>query len=108
MVGRISEKPCHDAGRGWDILIRASQVVGWILVAAAVTLTVGPQWMRPYTGIPHDTEHAVAFLFVGFAFGMGYARCLRFSITAAILLAAALEIGQLMVPGRHRIGTLTP
>ncbi len=70
-------------------------------VAAAVFLTVGPQEFRPYTGIPHDVEHFLAFAFVGLVFGLGYPDRLLLLAPLAIAIAAALEIAQLFVPNRH-------
>ena len=53
------------------------------------------------TFLPHDVEHFVVFLFVGLAFGLGYAS--RYLVTAVALLSftAAIELAQLWAPGRH-------
>jgi VanZ family protein len=70
------------------------------LLAAAV-LSLGPVRLRPYTGVPHDIEHALAFALLGLPFGFGFPRRWLALSLAAIAIAAGLEALQLLRPGRH-------
>jgi VanZ family protein len=57
--------------------------------------------MRPHSNLGQDGEHALAFILMGLAFGVAYARH-RLAITAtAIFLTGAMEILQFWAPGRH-------
>jgi VanZ family protein len=56
--------------------------------------------LRPISAAPHVFEHVVAFLVVGGVFEWAYPRDWRVA-TAAFPLIAALELLQLIVPGRH-------
>ena len=77
------------------------QVVAWLLVLAIVVLSLGPPASRPVTGAGHDFEHLLIFLATGLAFGLGYL-CWFWSLSLALLtFAAAIEIAQMLVPGRH-------
>jgi VanZ family protein len=83
------------------MLAKAARGTGWLVVAAAVFLTIGPQKFRPVTGIPHDLEHFLAFALVGLVFGLGYPGRLVLLAPIAVVAAAALETAQLWVPHRH-------
>jgi VanZ family protein len=83
------------------MLIKAARIVAWLLIAAAVFLSVGPQKFRPFTGIEHELEHYLAFAVVGLAFGLGYPRRGMILAVTAIAIAGALETAQLWVPHRH-------
>jgi len=83
------------------MLIKAARIVAWLLIAAAVFLSVGPQKFRPFTGIEHELEHYLAFAVVGLAFGLGYPRRGMILAVTAISIAGALETAQLWVPHRH-------
>lgn len=78
-----------------------SRGAAWLLVLAAIVLTLGPQKFRPYTGIEHDIEHGLAFALVGIAFGMGYPKSRLLMAALAVAAAALMEILQQWVPGRH-------
>ncbi len=83
------------------MIAKAARIAAWLLVLGAVVLTLGPQRVRPATGIDHDLEHGLAFALVGLAFGLGYP---GFRIPLAALAVAGiglLEFLQLWVPGRH-------
>jgi VanZ family protein len=66
-----------------------------------IVLTIVPPLLRPITGTPHNFEHLAIFLVAGAAFGLGYPRREFILCTSAILFSAALEVSQLMIPGRH-------
>ena len=53
------------------MITKIARVTAWLLVLAAIVLTLGPQRVRPYTGINHDLEHGMAFALVGLASGWG-------------------------------------
>ena len=77
------------------------QVAAWLLALAIIVLSLGPPSIRPMTAAGHGLEHLLMFLATGVAFALGYPR--RYWILAIALLAfaAAIEIAQIWVPGRH-------
>ena len=83
------------------MIAKMARVAAWLLVLAAVVLTLGPQRLRPYTGIDHDLEHGLAFALVGLAFGLGYPHHRMGLAALAIAGAGLMEILQQWVPGRH-------
>src|SRR5688572_7753701 len=83
------------------MITKTARAAAWLLVLAAVVLTLGPQKVRPYTGINHDLEHSLAFALVGLAFGLGYSNHRMILALLAIAAVALLEIVQQWVPGRH-------
>src|SRR5262249_8266136 len=82
-------------------LQRFFQVVAWLLALAIVMLSLGPPSTRPVTGAGHNFEHLLIFVATGAAFGLGYPR--RFLLLPVALLAftGAIEVAQMMIPGRH-------
>jgi VanZ family protein len=80
---------------------RISQVAAWLLALAIVVLSLGPPSTRPVTGAPHNVEHLLMFLATGVAFGLGYPRRFRLLAMALPIFAAAIEVAQILVPGRH-------
>ena len=81
--------------------ITIARVSGWILVSAAVLLTLAPRTFRPYTGVEHHLEHFLAFALLGLTFGIGYpGRRLALALVGAVMVAL-LETFQSWVPGRH-------
>jgi VanZ family protein len=77
------------------------RIVGWSLLTVIIVLTFVPPFLRPVTGTPHNFEHLIIFVFAGAAFSIGYPRRERILCIAAVFFSAALEISQLMIPGRH-------
>ena len=78
--------------------------VAWCLAAAIIALSVVPPGLRPETGAPHHFEHFIIFAVTGLAFGLSYR---RHSLVAPLLVvfSGAVEVAQLLVPGRHaRVG----
>ena len=80
---------------------RIFQVAAWLLVLAIVVLSLGPPASRPVTGAGHDFEHLLIFLATGLAFGLGYLRWFWSLSLALLTFAAAIEVAQMLVPGRH-------
>ncbi len=83
------------------MIIKVARIAAWLLVLAAIVLTLGPQKIRPYTGIEHDLEHGMAFALVGLAFGLGYPNHRMILAVLAVAGAGMMEILQQWVPGRH-------
>jgi VanZ family protein len=83
------------------MLIKTARIIAWLFIAAAITLTIGPQKFRPYTGIEHELEHFLAFAIVGLAFGLGYPGRGLILAMLGVAIAGVLETAQLWVPHRH-------
>jgi len=84
---------------------RLFQVTAWFLSAAIVVLSLSPVSARPVTPIGHNFgsnfEHLLIFLATGGAFALGYPRRVLVLPFAMLAFAAAVEIAQMWVPGRH-------
>ena len=72
------------------MITKVARVAAWLLVLAAIVLTLGPQKVRPSTGIDHDLEHGVAFALVG----LGYPNHRMILAVLAIAGAGMMEILQ--------------
>jgi VanZ family protein len=83
------------------ILTNIARAVGWLLLLAAVFLTLGPRRFRPYTGVEHHLEHFLAFVLLGLTFGLAYPDHRRAVALIGIIMAAILEALQLLAAGRH-------
>lgn len=81
-----------------SILVR---VIAWLLAAAVTFATLGPPSLRPHSDLGQDSEHALAFLLVGLAFGLAYRQRRLAVAAAAVVLIGLLELMQLWAPGRH-------
>lgn len=77
------------------------RLFAWLLAAAVTLATLGPPRYRPHAAITHDGEHALAFVLVGLAFAFAYPRQRLTGAGLSIVLTGALELLQLVVPGRH-------
>ena len=64
-------------------------------------LSLVPVQDRPVTSLPHLVEHISIFLVTGMAFGVGYPQRRLFQFVTLVAFAAAIELAQLLVPGRH-------
>jgi VanZ family protein len=86
------------------LLFQANRILAWFLTAAVAVLSLVPPGFRPVTGAPRAIEHFVIFAATGMAFGLCYGA--RYLVPIALVIfAGAIELAQLMVPGRHaRIG----
>jgi len=77
------------------------RIAGWALLAVIVVLSVVPPQYRPETPAPHEVEHLGIFLLAGLAFGFGYERRHLLQTFGLVVFAAAIELIQLAIPGRH-------
>jgi VanZ family protein len=78
----------------WHYVQRAFQLAAWLLALTIILLSLG-----------HSFEHLAIFLATGAAFGFGYSSRGMVLPFALIGFSAAIEIAQMMVPGRHaRLG----
>ena len=64
-------------------------------------LSLVPPWLRPETDVPHDLEHFSIFFVTGAAFGVGYSRRPKLVAAVLVIFAAAVELAQIVDPGRH-------
>jgi VanZ family protein len=84
---------------------RLFRVAAWLLSAAIVLLSLSPPSARPVSPVGDNFgsnfEHLLIFLATGGAFALGYPRRIRFLLPAMLAFAAAVEIAQMWVPGRH-------
>jgi VanZ family protein len=71
------------------------------LLIAIVVLSLVPAHDRPVTALPHSLEHLTIFFAAGLAFGIGYPQRRLFQFVALLAFTAAIELAQLLVPGRH-------
>jgi len=78
-----------------------ARVVGWLLLAVIVFLTLSPASYRPVTKFGHNLEHFLIHLVLGITFGIGYARRWWLLALGLVGLTAAVEFAQFFVPGRH-------
>jgi hypothetical protein len=81
--------------------VKCSRLGGWLLLIAITVLSLVPADMRPETGVPHNLEHFAIFAATGFAFGLGYYQWLKVTSVALIIFTGAVELAQIVVPGRH-------
>jgi VanZ family protein len=80
---------------------RIFQPAALLLAGIIVALSLSPASVRPTTGTPHYLEHLLIFLATGMAFGFGYPHRFGLLTIALPTFAAAIEIAQTWVPGRH-------
>jgi VanZ family protein len=79
-----------------------SRFCAWLILSAAVIMSVVPPAFRPVTGISHLLEHFLWFLACGVALAILWRKgpTLRLYV-AGVAFCAALEAVQLWTPGRH-------
>ena len=83
------------------LMTRLLQTMTWFLIAAVTFATIGPPRYRPMTDLGQDSEHALAFMLVGLAVGLSYARRPWLVAAVAVSSTGILELMQVLVPGRH-------
>ncbi len=83
------------------MVVKIARVAAWLLVVAIVVMTLGPPTVRPVSGYNRSLEHVAAFALLGLAFGLAYPSRRLLLALIAIVAAALMETGQLIVPGRH-------
>jgi VanZ family protein len=77
------------------------RIAAWSLLLAVTALTFVPALLRPVTGFGHSIEHFAIFFLMGGAFGLAYSRHAWSIGLAMIVCSGALEVLQLLMPGRH-------
>src|SRR5471032_2089491 len=77
------------------------RIFAWLLAAAVTFATLGPPRYRPHSNLGQDSEHALAFVLVGLAFGLAYTGKRLLTAAIAVVMIGVLEILQLWMPGRH-------
>ena len=91
--------------RGAKNVVRYMQIISqagvWILLTTIVVLSLLPPQDRPVTSLPHLVEHLSIFLATGLVFGVGYPQRRLFQFVTLLAFTAAIELAQLLVPGRH-------
>jgi len=83
------------------LLQNIGRVVAWLALAAIILLSLVPPGGRPTTFVPHKIEHAGIFFADGIAFGFAYLGYEWLLGIGAVIFCAAIELAQLMIPGRH-------
>src|SRR5215475_2174540 len=78
-----------------------SRIVAWLALAVIIVLSLVPPSGRPTTFVPHKLEHAGIFFMDGVAFAVAYRGYEWLWSIGAVIFCAAIELAQLMIPGRH-------
>ncbi len=87
---------------GWGTMARRLfQATGWLCVLAVIVLSLVAPSLRPVTFLPHSLEHMAIFALTGFALGLGYPGRIVPHMVMLVIFAAAIELAQFYVPGRH-------
>ena len=77
------------------------RLLAWALAAAVTFATLGPPNYRPHAAVGQNGEHALAFVLVGFAFGVAYRHNRRLTALLVVVMTGVIEILQFWAPGRH-------
>ena len=77
------------------------RLVAWGLAAAIAFATLGPAEQRPHSNLGQNGEHALAFVLLGLAFGLAYARDRSRTAVIVIGYTGLIEVLQFVAPGRH-------
>lgn len=80
---------------------RIFQIAAWFAALLIVLLSLAPPSLRPMTGLPHSLEHLLIFTVTSFSFVIGYPRRYFVHATGLVAFAGAIELAQLLAPGRH-------
>jgi VanZ family protein len=80
---------------------RLFRIGAWLCLAAIGVLSLVAPALRPVTLLPHDFEHVAIFSLAGLAVGLGYPNRAMQHVVTLTLFAAAIELAQFYVPGRH-------
>jgi VanZ family protein len=78
-----------------------ARIAAWLLAIAIIILSLVPPTLRPETAVPHNLEHSSIFVATGVAFGIGYSRRPILITIMLVIFAGAIELTQIVVPGRH-------
>jgi len=71
------------------------RIIAWLLATAVTFATLGPTQLRPQSNLGQDSEHALAFVLVGLAFGVAYTRNRLLTSVISVVMIGVLEILQL-------------
>ena len=82
-------------------MILLLRISAWLFAAAIAFATLVPIGYRPVSGAGRNVEYLLAFVVVGLVFGLAYPRHRRLAAGVSVVSIAALEMMQLLVPGRH-------
>jgi VanZ family protein len=77
------------------------RLLAWSLAAAIAFATLGPAEQRPHLNLGQNGEHALAFVLLGFAFGLAYTRNRLPTAAFVIAFTGVIELLQFLAPGRH-------
>ena len=77
------------------------RLLAWGLAAAIAFATLGPASQRPHSNLGQNGEHALAFVLLGLAFGLAYARTPSRTTLLLIAYTGLIELLQFVAPGRH-------
>src|SRR5262245_57346282 len=77
------------------------RLIAWTLAVAVTFATLGPPQFRPHADLGQNSEHALAFILVGLAFGVAYRHNRFFNALVVVIMTGAIEILQFWAPGRH-------
>jgi VanZ family protein len=80
---------------------KAFRLAAWFCFAAIVVLSLVSPSLRPVTWLAHSLEHAAIFALAGLAIGLGYPGRVVWHLIGLAIFAAAIELAQYYVPGRH-------
>jgi VanZ family protein len=82
-------------------MTRLFRIAAWLLLLAIVLLSVVPPGDRPVTPAPSAVEHLSIFVLTGLTFALGYSSRYLLLGFGLVAFAAAIELIQLAIPGRH-------
>src|ERR1700753_2314674 len=77
------------------------RLTAWLLAAAVTFAPLGPALYRPHETLGQGPDHAFAFVLIGLAFGFAYSRHRLLTALVSLWMIGAVELLQLLVPGRH-------
>jgi VanZ family protein len=100
-MGLFRRPPPAGQVREIFLMLKVVRISAWLLATAIVVLSLVPPWLRPETDVPHDLEHFAIFAATGLAFGLGYSRRYFAVVVTLLIFTGAIEIAQIVVPGRH-------
>jgi VanZ family protein len=101
LTGRRSIGEVSQILKSSGLITKLARFSAWALAAAITVLTLVPLSLRPVTGLPREVEHAAIFGAAGMAFAVGYRGRLVALVMLAVIYSGALELAQMMAPGRH-------
>ncbi len=95
----VTSVPSAGIQTGFARLVRPLRFAGFVGLLAIIALSLVPAEWRPSTGLAKELEHGIAYCLVAVVLTLaGLARWPQ--ILSIVVLAAALELGQRLVPGR--------